>query len=90
MDTHSYMVRVDGRGRVVLPAALRERLGLHRGDTLVLSVETDGTVRLLNPAEAARAGRGLLRRLAPAARRRSLAKELIAERRAEARRERRP
>ena len=84
-ETTVFLARVDPRGRVLLPAPLRQHLGLRGKGTLVLNIERDGTVRMLSATEAARSGRGLLRRLAPGAGRRSLSRELIEERRAEAR-----
>jgi AbrB family looped-hinge helix DNA binding protein len=79
-----YSVTVGARGRVVLPAALRERLGLKEGDKLVLTVQPDGSVKLLSRREAVRRARGLFAHVAPGE---SLVDELIAERREEARRE---
>jgi AbrB family looped-hinge helix DNA binding protein len=75
-------------GRIVIPAAIREELGVAPGDTLLLNVE-DGVLQIESYAtrirrvqrEVAEAFRGLR---APGA---SMADELIAERREEARRE---
>ncbi len=41
------MVVVDDRGRMLLPADLRRRLGLRRGHRLVLRVAEDGRLELL-------------------------------------------
>jgi AbrB family looped-hinge helix DNA binding protein len=79
-----YSVTVGARGRVVLPVALRERLGLKEGDKLVLTVQPDGSVKLLSRREAVRRARGLFAHVAPGE---SLVDELIAERREEACRE---
>lgn len=46
------VVRIGERGRVVLPARLRNRLGLHSGDEL-LAVVDDAGLRLLPRREAA-------------------------------------
>jgi AbrB family looped-hinge helix DNA binding protein len=74
-----YVVRVGDRGRLVLPAALRRHLDVEAGDELLALVEDDDAVRLVSRAAAIRLARGSLH--APG---RSLADELIAERRAEA------
>ena len=85
MDTHQYNVHVDQRGRLVLPVSVRHQLGIEPGSALILTVQEDGMLRLISPGEAARRGRGLLRKLAPGTTRdRQLADELIAERRIEA------
>ena len=67
-----------------MPAALREQLGLKEGDRLVLTVQPDGSVKLVSLREAARRARGMFAHVAPG---RSLVDELIAERREEARKE---
>ena len=84
---HAYPLQLGDRGRLVLPAEIRKRLNLNQGDLLLLSVESDGSLRLANARQAVRETRGLYR---ARARHRSLADELIAERRAEARRESSP
>lgn len=81
---NSYAAVVGDRGRLVLPASLRRRLSLQTGDRVILIVEDDGRVRLVTAREQARALRGIFASMAPG---RSLADELIAERREEARRE---
>jgi AbrB family looped-hinge helix DNA binding protein len=76
--------KINQNGRIVIPAAIREELGLKPGDTLLLDVE-DGVLRIETyPA----CIRRIQREIAPYARPGILASdELIAERRAEARRE---
>lgn len=37
----SFRVRVDGRGRIVLPKEFRERLGVREGDEVVLMLRGD-------------------------------------------------
>ena len=68
----------------MLPAAIRKDLDLHGGDRLILTVEKDGGLRLIRAKDAARSARGLLKQ---AAGDRSLATELIEERKREAVRE---
>lgn len=80
----SYTVQVGARGRLVLPAATRDRLGLKAGDRMVLTVEPDGSVRLRTFADVARATKGIFADIQP---HRRLSDELIRERRREARRE---
>jgi AbrB family looped-hinge helix DNA binding protein len=82
-----YTLHLGNRGRIVLPAEVRHQLDLKDGDRLILTVEADGSLRLLSAREAARHGRGLLRRMLPGLEGRCLSEELIAERRAEAARE---
>jgi AbrB family looped-hinge helix DNA binding protein len=70
---------VGDRGRLVLPAAVRARLGLTPGTRLLVSTEADGSIRLRPYRVAADAGRGLLAGLGDP---RSMVDELLAERRA--------
>ena len=46
---------MDERGRLVLPAALRRRLGLATGDEVTISEEADGVLRVQSRRAAARA-----------------------------------
>lgn len=39
--------KIDSNGRIVIPASIREALGIHRGDELVLRVK-EGEVRLFS------------------------------------------
>jgi AbrB family looped-hinge helix DNA binding protein len=77
-------VQVGKAGRVVIPAAIRSALGIGIGDTLLLQVE-DGQLRVLTPPSAIRQAQELLREYLPV--KRSLADELVAERRHESERE---
>jgi len=76
-------VTVGRQGRIVIPAATRRRIGLEAGDRLTVS-EENGDLRLVPQAAAAARARGMLKHLATDV---SVADELIAERREEARRE---
>jgi len=69
------------RGRLVLPAEVRDRLNIKPGDRLTLRVEPDGTMKLLTAAAFARSLRGMFKHLESG---RLLSDELIAERRREA------
>ena len=79
-----YAVSVGARGRVVLPAPVRARLGLREGDRLVLTVEEDGVLRVVSLRDQVEAAKGLYGHVAGGA---SLVGELIRERRREAERE---
>jgi AbrB family looped-hinge helix DNA binding protein len=82
-ETKAIRVTIDPKGRVVLPAALRHRLGIESGDVLVARAEDNRLVLERRDAVLAR----LRRRFSVVPAGVSLADELIAERRAEARRE---
>ena len=81
-----YHVTVAERGRVVLPAELREKLNIKDGDRLSLTLEDDGVVTLQTREVALRRLRGMFKHLRkpgdPLA-----SDRLIAERRREARME---
>ena len=76
-----HQVKIDTSGRIVLPAALRQRLGVREGDS-VLVIDDDDAVRIETSAVALAEAREYFAALVP--RHVSLADELIAERRAEA------
>jgi AbrB family looped-hinge helix DNA binding protein len=76
-------VKIGRQGRIVIPAEIREELGLKEGERLNARVEDD---RLVLESRLAALER-LRRRFREGARGRDLVAELIAERRAEARRE---
>ncbi|HZU70888.1 MAG TPA: AbrB/MazE/SpoVT family DNA-binding domain-containing protein [Ktedonobacteraceae bacterium] len=67
-------------GRIVIPAEYRQALGLHVGDELILRLE-DGEVRIFTARQAIKRAQELVRRYIPQSR--SLADELITERRQE-------
>ncbi|MBI3490209.1 MAG: AbrB/MazE/SpoVT family DNA-binding domain-containing protein [Acidobacteria bacterium] len=77
-----FRVTVADRGRVVLPAEVRERLRIKDGDWLTLILEPSGAIKMLTGAVYARSLRGMFKHLARPGR--SWADELIAERRREA------
>ncbi len=81
----STTVVLGDRGRLVLPAAVREQLGLEAGAKLSLVVEDDGTIRLRSLRAIVDAGLGMFAHLGePGV---SMVDELIRERREEAARE---
>lgn len=82
--SHKEQVTIGARGRLVLPASVRSALGLRPGTRMLLSTEDDGSLRLRSYRAVADQSRGLFSDLAEGS---SLVDELLAERRAEARRE---
>lgn len=74
-------VRVDPAGRIVLPANIRQALGIHNGDVLVMSVN-DGSVRFHTVDFALEQVRAIARRKRET--RSSVVDQFIAERRTEA------
>lgn len=81
----AFALRLGDRGRLVLPAVVRRQLNLRAGERLLLMVDA-GVIRLVAARQQVHETRGIYRHLAP---KRSLATELLRERRAEAARERR-
>lgn len=73
--------RVDGQGRVVIPAGIRHALGVEPGDAVTVRL-VDGEIRITTRRAALARARGVV--TAATRGRRSLAGELIEERRAEA------
>ena len=70
-------------GRIALPAEFREALGVKVGDELILSLKDD-EVHVFTRSAAIKRAQGMLKHIAPG---RSLADELIQERRAESSKE---
>ena len=80
----SVKVRLGPDGRVVIPATMREALGLKEGDVLFARLE-GGEIKLLTPEAAMRRAQAIVRQFVPEGV--SLVDELIADRRREAARE---
>ena len=78
---HAYTVTVADRGRLVLPAEVRERLKIKEGDRLTFRIEPDGTLMIQTAEVYANSLVGMFKHLAPG---RNLVDELIADRRREA------
>ena len=84
MGQERTILRVANGGRIVIPAEVRQRLGLDVGADLVMTVEDDHAT-LMNAKTARQRARQRVRRyVAPGAK---LSEELMAERKKEARRE---
>lgn len=77
-------VRIGSAGRFVIPAEFREALGIHAGDEVVLVLDP-GEIRLMTTRQAVKRAQALVRQRSRG--QVSLADELVAERREEARRE---
>jgi AbrB family looped-hinge helix DNA binding protein len=77
-------VRINENGRVVIPAAFREALGVKPGDEIILRVEDDELRITTMKRRIARAQRTVRKYVKPGV---SLVDELIAERREAAKRE---
>jgi AbrB family looped-hinge helix DNA binding protein len=77
-------LRVAEGGRIVIPAEVRERLGLAVGSDLVLTVQDDHATLMNAKAARTRARQRVRKYLAPGV---SLSEELMAERKKEAGRE---
>ncbi len=83
-DMERNTTKVDSAGRIVLPAEARKAMGLKPGSEVIVRFE-DGEVRVTTREEALRKVQEMVRRHVPEGV--SLVDELIAERRAEAKRE---
>jgi AbrB family looped-hinge helix DNA binding protein len=81
---HVYHTTLGSGGRLVIPAGLRQALGLNDGDGIVLEHE-GGSVRLVTPEAVLDEVQAFFRDGIPEGV--SLVEELLAERREEARRE---
>jgi len=77
--------RMNQQGRIVIPAECRAAAGIKPGDELLIEAIGKGELRLRTPEQAIRAAQAIVARRVP--KNRDLVAELIAERRAEAKRE---
>jgi AbrB family looped-hinge helix DNA binding protein len=82
-----HLVRIAQGGRVVIPAEFRKALGVGVGDEMVIELQGD-ELRLRSSQDAIKRVQAIVRKHIPDENR-SLADELIAERREEAAREER-
>ena len=76
--------KISAGGRIVIPADFRRELGADVGDEVILRL-VDGEIHVLTKAQAVRKAQALVRR--SVAKDRSLVKELLQERRKEAKSE---
>lgn len=77
--------RINHQGRIVIPAECRAAAGLKPGDELLIETIGEGELRLRTPKQAIKAAQAIVASHVP--KDRDLVAELIAERRAEAKRE---
>ncbi len=84
MPSTQSIAKIDRYGRIVIPSAVREELGVKPGDEVVLRVG-DGQLQIFTRALAIRRAQEIVRQYVPPGH--SLSDELIADRRAEAERE---
>ncbi len=78
-------LKIGPGGRVVVPAAMREALGVNEGDALMATLEY-GELRLVSLAESVRRAQAIVRKHVPAGV--SLVDELLEDRRQEVLKER--
>lgn len=84
IDLEDVKARVNDNGRIVIPAEIRQRMGIKPGDTLFLTLEGD-VLKVESYLARIRRIQESMRALIPGDR--LLSDELIADRREEARRE---
>ena len=77
--------KINQQGRIVIPAECRAAASIKPGDELLIEAIGVGELRLRTPEQAIKAAQAMVARHVP--KDRDLVAELIAERRAEARRE---
>ena len=85
MAQKTVKVKVEGGGRIVIPADFRNCLGIKSGDTILMTLEEPDTLRIRTYPAAIRRVQELVAQFNPTGR--LLSEELIQERRAEAARE---
>jgi antitoxin PrlF len=76
--------RINKQGRIVIPVECRTAAGIKPGDDLLIEVIAEGEVRLRTREQAIKAAQAIVARGVP--KDRDLVAELIADRRAEAKR----
>ena len=84
MASNDVATKIAAGGRIVIPADFRREMGAEVGDDVILRL-VDGEVHVLTRSQAIRKAQALVRSRIPAGR--SLVKELLSERRKEAKRE---
>lgn len=83
----TYHAKVISGGKIVIPANLRREFGIKDGDSLVIERDANGGLAIKTYAQVVREVQAEFRRLRTPGDGTSMVDELIAERRAEARRE---
>jgi AbrB family looped-hinge helix DNA binding protein len=77
----TYRARLERSGRILIPAAVRRRLGISEGSQVLVKVEESGALRVTSRSQALAKARQEIRKYIPAGQ--DLAEELIRDRRAE-------
>jgi AbrB family looped-hinge helix DNA binding protein len=85
-NTKITWTRIDPQGRVVIPAGIRERMGIEPGSSIAF-VEEGGELGLITVAQGIKRAQAIADRVIKREPGRSFVDEFIAERRAEAARE---
>ena len=85
MVSLSQAVKIIEGGKLVIPAAMRRAMGIARGDTVVVELLPDGELRVRPLASAVREAQAIVRKSVRPDR--SLADELMRERKRDAARE---
>jgi AbrB family looped-hinge helix DNA binding protein len=87
MDTHAfaYKTHLEKSGRILIPVAVRRRLGLSEGSQVIVKVEESGALQIASRSQAVARVRERIRKFIPAGQ--DLVEKLIRDRRAEAERE---
>lgn len=78
-------VKIIEGGKLVIPASMRRAMGIARGDTVVVELLSDGELRVRPLTSAIREAQAIVRKSAKSDR--SLAEELMRERKQDAARE---
>lgn len=81
----TYTTRLEKSGRILIPAALRRRLGLSEGSAVIVKVDESGALQITSRSQALTKVRQELRKYIPAGE--DLAEKLIRDRRAEVERD---
>ena len=81
----SQAVKIIEGGKLVIPAAMRRAMGIARGDTVVVELLPEGELRVRSLASAVREAQAIVRKSVRPGR--SLANELMRERKRDAVRE---
>jgi AbrB family looped-hinge helix DNA binding protein len=81
----TYSARLERSGRILIPAAVRRRLGISEGSQVLVKVEESGALQVTSRSQALARARQEIRKYIPAGR--DLAGELIRDRRAEVERD---
>ena len=85
LEMETYAARLEKSGRILIPAAVRRKLGLSEGSQVLVKVAESGTLEVTSRAQVLAQVRAEIRKYVPAGV--DLAGELIRDRRAEAERE---